>query len=92
MYKRQANSLLQLIQESQPPEIRFINQLVELEDPAERQAMLDESRDMVNQQLLQVIDMLSKDLEERGRAEIAQRLAAVRGQVAAMVPSIIQTR
>ncbi|MBN1660511.1 MAG: hypothetical protein JXA93_19095 [Anaerolineae bacterium] len=86
-----ADILLQLIQESQPPEIRFINRLIEVEDPAERQAMLDDSPGLVNRELLEIMDMLGDDLNERGRPELAERLAAVRAQVAAMVPSIIQT-
>ncbi|HSJ57056.1 MAG TPA: hypothetical protein VLC95_07735, partial [Anaerolineae bacterium] len=90
--QRIADVLLQLIEESQPAEVRFINQLLGVEDPAERQAMLDESPDMVNRELLEVIDLLAEDLAERGRPELADRLAAVRRQVAAMVPSIIATR
>ncbi|MBN1656994.1 MAG: hypothetical protein JXA93_01265, partial [Anaerolineae bacterium] len=90
--QRIADVLLQLIQESQPPEIRFINRLVEMEDPAQRQAMLDESPDLVNNQLLQIIDMLSEDVAERGQPELQERLATVRREVAARVPSIIATR
>jgi hypothetical protein len=90
--QRIADVLLSLIQESQPPEIQFINRLVEEPDPAERQAMLDEAGEMVNRELLQIIDLLRDDIAQQDRPELAGRLDAVRQQVAARVPSIIQTR
>jgi hypothetical protein len=83
--QRVANALMQIIQESQPPEIRFINRLLEEDDPAARQTILEENRDQVNEQLLQIMDMIGQDLAENRRDELAQRLEAVRQQAARMV-------
>jgi hypothetical protein len=74
-----------LIQESQPPEIRFINELLTAEYPDGTQTLLDENREQVGAQLLEIMRLVTEDLEQGGREQVAQRLAQIQRQAAAMV-------
>jgi len=78
-----AATIMKLIDESQPPEIQFINQLVMADYPEGTQALLDENREQVNAALLELMDVIGKDLVERGQKETARRLAQIRAQAAA---------
>jgi ABC-type transporter Mla MlaB component len=80
-----SSALLQLIQESQPPEIRFINQLLSAEYPEATQAMLEENRDLVDERLLELMSLIGSDFDQRGRSEVAQRLEQIREQAAALL-------
>jgi hypothetical protein len=77
--------MLNLVQASQPPEIQFINQLLVAEYPDGTQALLTENSQMVGPELLEIMQLVQQDLSESGRAEIAQRLAQIQEQAAAMV-------
>lgn len=77
--------ILELIQESQPPEIQFMNRLMTAEYPVGTQALLEENREQVNAQLLEIMRLVQEDLEQNGREQIARRLAQIREQAAALV-------
>jgi hypothetical protein len=77
--------IMGLIQESQPPEIRFINELLTAEYPDGTQTLLDENREQVGAQLLEIMRLVTEDLEQGGREQVAQRLAQIQRQAAAMV-------
>ena len=79
------NALMKVIQESQPPEIRFINQLLSAEYPEGTQALLEENEALLQPQLLKVMDMIQEDLVESEREELARRLAQVRQQAAGLI-------
>jgi hypothetical protein len=79
------NALMSVIQESQPPVVRFINQLVSADYPRGTQALLEENQDMLDPELLEVMDMIHEDLVEGDRQELAQRLAQVRQQAAGLI-------
>lgn len=82
---RQVSDIIMgLIQESQPPEIQFINRLLTAEYPDGTQALLDENHEQVNAQLLEIMRLVAEDLEQSGREQVAQRLAQIREQAAAM--------
>jgi hypothetical protein len=83
--RRISEIIMELIQESQPPEIRLINRLMTAEYPDGTQAMLDENHEQVNPQLLEIRRLVEEDLQENGRDEVAHRLAQIRGQAATMV-------
>lgn len=83
--QRVGDFILKMIEESQPPEIQFINRLLNVEYPEGTQAMLDENRDQVNSELLEIMKLVGADLAESGRGEAAQRLAQVQAQAAVMV-------
>lgn len=77
--------LLELVAESQPPQIRLINELLGAEYPDGTEALLKENRQQIDAQLLEVMRLLGEDLTNTGRGEVAQRLAEIRQQAAAMV-------
>ena len=77
--------LMKLIQESQPPEIAFINQLLGAEYPVGTQALLEENRHQVNARLVETMRVVEKDLARNGREQVAQRLAQIREQAATMM-------
>ena len=77
--------LMKLIQESQPPEIAFINQLLGAEYPAGTQALLEENRQQVSARLIETMRVVEKDLAQSGREQVAQRLAAICEQAATVV-------
>ena len=83
--KKVGDIMLRLVQESQPPEIRFINQLLAAEYPEGTQALLAENSQLVGPQLLEIMELVEQDLDESGRGEIAQRLAQIQEQAAAMI-------
>jgi hypothetical protein len=77
--------LMKLIQESQPPEIAFINQLLSAEYPAGTLALLEENRQQVSVRLIETMRVVEKDLIQSGREQVAQHLAEIREQAATMV-------
>ena len=78
--------IMKLIQESQPPEVFFINDLLGAEYPEGTQNLLEENREMVTPALLEFMNIVGEDMIERDQSEIAERLALIAGQAAAMVP------
>lgn len=77
--------LMKLVQESQPPEILFINQLLSTQYPEGSMALLQENRQQVDAQLLEIMRVVGEDLQQTGRPEVAQRLAEIREQATTMV-------
>ena len=80
-----ADTLMQLIEESQPLEIRFINELLTADYPAGTQALLEAKRALVNEELLGLMEMVEQDLAEENRDDLAGRLAQIRQQAAALL-------
>ncbi len=78
-------AIMEMLEESMPPEVRFINRLLEEEFPEGTQAMLEENREQVNDALLEAMEAIAKDLERQGQATAAKRLRDVRGQAVLMV-------
>ncbi len=77
-----ADTLMRLIEESQPVEIRFINELLSADYPSGTLALLEERRTLVNEELLGLMELVEQDLTEENRAELAGRLAQIRQQAA----------
>lgn len=76
--------IMNLVQESQPPEIQLINRLMSVEYPNGTQMLLDENRQRVNPQLLEIMQLVEEDLIQSGREEVARRLTKIREQAATM--------
>jgi hypothetical protein len=77
--------VMKLIEESQPPEVRLISKLLSAEYPAGTQALLDENRQQVNSQLLEIMQLIEQDLSRNGQVEAAQRLAQIREQATTLI-------
>jgi hypothetical protein len=71
-------------QEQYPPEVMFLNGLVQAESEAERQALLDENEDLLSPQLLEMIDQVIAQANEAGQGDVLNgRLEAIKSQIAA---------
>jgi hypothetical protein len=81
-----AGTLMRLIEQSQPVEIRFINELLSADYPSGTQALLDERRAMVNEELLGLMELVEQDLAEENRTQLAGRLAQIRQQATQLLP------
>jgi CpXC protein len=77
--------LTKLIQESQPPEVQFISELLSAEYPDRTQALLAEHSEQVTPRLLEMMRLVGDSLSRSGRESVAQRLSEIREQAQAMV-------
>ena len=83
---RQVGDLvLELLQESAPPEIRLINQLMQAEYPKGTKKVLEKNATQVTAELIEVMDVMAENLKRGGHNEAAQRLSDIRAQAVAMV-------
>lgn len=71
-------------QQQYPPEVMFLNGLVQAESEAEQQALLDENEDLLSPQLLEMIDQVIAQADEAGQGDVLNgRLEAIKSQIAA---------
>jgi hypothetical protein len=77
--------LTELIRESQPPEIQFINELLSAEYPDGTQALLKDNSQEVTPRLLEMMRLVEDSLSQSGRESVAQRLTEIREQAKAMM-------
>ena len=77
--------IMKLIQESQPPEIQFINGLLTSDYPEGTKKLLEANRDQLNERMLEFIGLVEDDLTQGGRVELAQRLAEIKKQAMSLV-------
>ena len=82
------NLILRLTEEAMPPEVRFINQLVAAEDDAKIESLLQENRDLVTEQMVQILEEAEANTREEGRLETAERLASVLEKARGMVTKV----
>ncbi len=78
--------VLQLIHESQPPEVRFVNELLSAEYPEGTMALLGERRTEVDDNLLELMTLIAQDLEAKDQTELADRLVKIREQARSIEP------
>jgi len=76
--RRVAAAIGKLIEENQPAELQFINELMQADYPNGTQELLVENRDQVDEVLLELMDIISADLAQRGQEEAAQQMAQIR--------------
>jgi hypothetical protein len=74
------NLIVEVMQESAPPQIRFINQLLQADYPDGTRAMLRENQAALNDEMLSLFDVLASDLAERGDTETSERLTQIKAQ------------
>jgi hypothetical protein len=83
---RQVGDLvMELLQESAPPEIRLINQLMRAEYPEGTKKVLEKNAAQVTADLIKVMDFMVENLKGGGHSEAAQRLSDIRAQAETMV-------
>ncbi|MGH2522921.1 MAG: CpXC domain-containing protein [Anaerolineales bacterium] len=72
-------SIAQLMQEAAPPEIRFINELLQMGSEAEAAAELKRRSGEISQQLIEAMNYISESLrQEQGQPQLADRLDKLR--------------
>jgi hypothetical protein len=74
------NQIVEVMQESAPPQIRFINQLLQADYPDGTRAMLRDNQAQLSDELLSLFDVLANDLAERGDTETSERLIQIKAQ------------
>jgi hypothetical protein len=77
--------VMEMLQESAPPEIRLINRLMRAEYPKGTKKVLEENAPQVTAELIKVMDFMVENLKQGGRNEAAQRLSDIRAQAETMV-------
>ncbi|MGQ0600250.1 MAG: hypothetical protein ACT4QE_00985, partial [Anaerolineales bacterium] len=63
-----------MIADSAPPEIQFVNQLLDFKTDAEAEAELKRRAAEITPELLQTMNYLTQQMRDGGRAELADRL------------------
>ena len=81
-----------ILQQALPPELRLLNALLNARSEEHRRQILERNRRLLTPQFQQWLQQMEARMREEGRAEIAERIAAIRSlaeQVAA-APAILR--
>jgi hypothetical protein len=76
---------LALIQDSMPPSVQLLNQLLTAPDDATMRQLLKENRALLDKQFLDALKPLENEMRSNGRADLAERLKSLRAQIALMI-------
>ena len=77
---------MRLMEETLPPELQLFNRLMDAEEDAEIERLLQENRDLVTEQLVQYMEKAETDMrQEEGMVETAEHLATVLEKMKGMV-------
>jgi hypothetical protein len=72
-----------LLEERLPPEMRLLNQLLSAPDLDERRKLLQEHKDLLSQDFLELLQLILEDLRSQDQKETAQRLEEIIPEVEA---------
>lgn len=75
-------TILRVLEERLPPELRFVNQLMREESSAARGEQLKVQRAMITPAFLELVEALAQDSEAQGQTEAARRLRQIGEQAA----------
>ena len=75
---------MRLVQSAQPPEIRFVNALVQAEYPNQTRELLERNKRVLVPEFIAWMENLTQDLRADGRAAAADRLVQVIAQAREM--------
>jgi hypothetical protein len=73
------------IESQYPPEVIFLNQLMEADSEQTQKQLLDENRALVQPQLVQMLEALEKQVAEMGQTDLNQRLNTVKALIQAQL-------
>lgn len=76
---------IEIAQERMPADMRLLNQLLSAPDDATARQLLRDNRSLLNRDFVDNMKALEEDMRKNGRAEIADRMKALRGQIALMI-------
>ena len=78
------DAAMRAIQGTQPPEVRFVNTLLQIEYPNQTRELLERNRQVLGPEFIAWMEGLAGDLRQNGRAETADRLVQVIDQAKEM--------
>jgi len=84
-FKEVQEKILSMLQESAPPPLRFINELLSQRDEDVVEEMINQQAAEFGPELLQIMDVLLQELETRGANPTQERLRALREQAALVI-------
>jgi hypothetical protein len=71
------DAAMRVIQGTQPPEVRFVNTLLQIEYPNQTKELLERNKQVLGPEFIEWMEGLAADLRQNGRAESADRLVLV---------------
>jgi hypothetical protein len=74
------DAAMRAIQGTQPPEVRFVNTLLQIEYPNQTKELLERNKQVLGPEFIAWMEGLEGELRESGRTETADRLVLVIGQ------------
>lgn len=77
--------VLSILEARMPPEMRLINQLLATEESGDRRKLFHEHQDLVNQQFLEVVKLVTQDLRLRNQETAAKRLDEILKEIEAIL-------
>ncbi len=78
------DTAMEVYLERMPEDVRFLNEILRVEDPSRRRQMLREHRDRLSPEFLESLRTLEEDLRSQGQQELADRVKAIRAEAALM--------
>jgi hypothetical protein len=76
--------IVEVLQESAPPELRLVSRLMNADYPDETRKMLTNNREMVTPQVLGMMEALVEELESKGDKEAYEKLRGILAQAKLM--------
>ncbi len=76
---------LKILQENMPEELQLLNDLLAAPDDATVRRLLKEKRPLLTREFLDSLTPLEAEMRQGGRADIADRIKSLRGQIALMM-------
>ena len=69
-----------IVREHAPPEVKLLNKLFETDYPSETQSIMEENRELLNQNFVELLDHIAKDLADQNSQEDIGTLQQIRAQ------------
>jgi hypothetical protein len=79
------SAIVRVLQESAPPELQFISQLLEADYPDATRQQLNDRREMVTPQVLGMMEALASQLADRGEDDTSEKLRGILAQARLLV-------
>ncbi|MCA9937587.1 MAG: hypothetical protein KC418_03025, partial [Anaerolineales bacterium] len=74
--------ILEEVESQTPPELRFLNDLMEAETPAQQDALLTANPEMVSPRMVELLRMLAQQTDQAGDSDTTDRLKSLEKLVA----------
>ena len=81
--------ILELVQESMPPEVRLLNNLLQVEYPEGTRQLLEANRQVITDEFIGAMGQLADQMDETGQADVAQHVRQVADQARQLTPHIV---